>query len=63
MKQTIARRMTDSFRDVPHFPLTIDLEIDALLAARGQDQRPAGEADGVKVSVNDMRDQGRGAWR
>jgi pyruvate dehydrogenase E2 component (dihydrolipoamide acetyltransferase) len=34
MKRTIARRMTESFRDVPHFPLTIDLEIDALLAAR-----------------------------
>ena len=24
MRKTIARRMTDSFRDVPHFPLTID---------------------------------------
>ena len=43
MRKTVARRMTDSFRDVPHFPLTIDLEIDALLAARAQDQRPAGE--------------------
>ncbi|MEO8113317.1 MAG: biotin/lipoyl-containing protein, partial [Phenylobacterium sp.] len=32
MRKTVARRMTDSFRDVPHFPLTIDLEIDALLA-------------------------------
>jgi pyruvate dehydrogenase E2 component (dihydrolipoamide acetyltransferase) len=34
MRKTIARRLTDSFRDVPHFPLTIDLEIDGLLAAR-----------------------------
>ena len=54
MKKTIARRMTDSFRDVPHFPLTIDIEIDALLAARGQDQRTCSPKRGVKVSVNDM---------
>ncbi|MDO9222332.1 MAG: biotin/lipoyl-containing protein, partial [Caulobacter sp.] len=36
MRKTIARRMTDSFRDVPHFPLTIDLEIDGLLAGRAR---------------------------
>ncbi|MEN9873998.1 MAG: hypothetical protein RL186_895, partial [Pseudomonadota bacterium] len=36
MRRTIARRMTESFRDVPHFPLNIDLEIDALLALRKQ---------------------------
>ena len=36
MRKTVARRMTESFRDVPHFPLTIDLEIDALLAARAK---------------------------
>jgi pyruvate dehydrogenase E2 component (dihydrolipoamide acetyltransferase) len=53
MKRTIARRMTDSFRDVPHFPLTIDLEIDALLAARAKINGML-EKDGVKVSVNDM---------
>jgi pyruvate dehydrogenase E2 component (dihydrolipoamide acetyltransferase) len=53
MKRTIARRMTDSFRDVPHFPLTIDLELDALLAARARINAML-EKDGVKVSVNDM---------
>ncbi len=53
MKRTIARRMTDSFRDVPHFPLTIDLEIDGLLAARSKINAVL-EKDGVKVSVNDM---------
>jgi len=53
MKRTIARRMTDSFRDVPHFPLTIDIEIDALLAARAKINGVM-EKDGVKVSVNDM---------
>lgn len=53
MRRTIARRMTDSFRDVPHFPLQIDIEIDALLKLRAQ-LNAAAEADGVKVSVNDL---------
>ncbi|MDO8295983.1 MAG: pyruvate dehydrogenase complex dihydrolipoamide acetyltransferase [Caulobacter sp.] len=53
MRKTIARRMTDSFRDVPHFPLTIDLEIDGLLAARARINALL-EKDGVKVSVNDL---------
>jgi pyruvate dehydrogenase E2 component (dihydrolipoamide acetyltransferase) len=53
MKRTIARRLTDSFRDVPHFPLSIDIEIDALLAARAKINGVL-EKDGIKVSVNDM---------
>ncbi len=53
MKKTIARRMTESFRDVPHFPLTIDLEIDQLLAGRAKINAMLGDA-GTKVSVNDM---------
>ena len=53
MKKTIARRMTDSFRDVPHFPLTVDIEIDALLAARAKINEGLA-ASGVRVSVNDM---------
>ncbi len=53
MRKTIARRMTDSFRDVPHFPLTVDLEIDGLLAARAKINAML-EKDGVKVSVNDL---------
>ncbi|HLK24923.1 MAG TPA: pyruvate dehydrogenase complex dihydrolipoamide acetyltransferase [Caulobacteraceae bacterium] len=53
MKRTIARRMTDSFRDVPHFPLTIDLEIDRLLEARARINALL-EPEGVKVSVNDL---------
>ena len=53
MKKIIARRMTDSFRDVPHFPLTIDIELDALLAARAKVNGLL-EKEGVKVSVNDM---------
>ena len=53
MKKTVARRMTDSFRDVPHFPLTIDLEIDGLLAGRAKINAML-EKQGVKVSVNDL---------
>jgi pyruvate dehydrogenase E2 component (dihydrolipoamide acetyltransferase) len=53
MLKTIARRMADSFRDVPHFPLTVDLEIDRLLEARTRINALL-EKDGVKVSVNDI---------
>ena len=53
MRKAIARRMTESFRDVPHFPLTIDCEIDGLLAARARVNALL-EKDGVKVSVNDF---------
>jgi pyruvate dehydrogenase E2 component (dihydrolipoamide acetyltransferase) len=53
MRKTVARRMTDSFRDVPHFPLSIDIELDALLAARAKINAML-EKSGGKVSVNDM---------
>ena len=53
MRRTIARRMTESFRDVPHFPLTVDIEIDRLLELRKQLNTVA-EGQGVKVSVNDL---------
>lgn len=53
MRKTIARRLTDSFRDVPHFPLNVDVEIDALLRLR-KDLNAALEKEGVKISVNDF---------
>jgi len=53
MRKTIARRLTESFRDVPHFPLTIDIELDGLLAARAKINSLL-EGQGVKVSVNDI---------
>jgi len=53
MRRTVARRLTDSFRDIPHFPLNVDIEIDALLAARAAVNALLAD-DGVKVSVNDM---------
>jgi pyruvate dehydrogenase E2 component (dihydrolipoamide acetyltransferase) len=53
MRKTVARRMTESFRDIPHFPLTVDMEIDALLAARAQINAVAKD-EGGRVSVNDL---------
>jgi pyruvate dehydrogenase E2 component (dihydrolipoamide acetyltransferase) len=53
MRKTVARRMTDSFRDVPHFPLNVDIELDELLAARTKINAML-EKQGVKISVNDL---------
>ncbi|RVU39353.1 pyruvate dehydrogenase complex dihydrolipoamide acetyltransferase [Hwanghaeella grinnelliae] len=52
MRKTIAKRLTESARDVPHFNVLADVEIDALLAMRKQ----LNERDGAdyKISVNDM---------
>jgi pyruvate dehydrogenase E2 component (dihydrolipoamide acetyltransferase) len=53
MRKTIAKRMTESFRDVPHFPLTIEIEIDQLLKSRAEINKRFAD-NGVKISVNDM---------
>src|SRR5215207_498426 len=53
IRKVIARRMLESKQQVPHFYLTVDLEIDALLAAR-QAINAVAEKRGAKVSVNDM---------
>jgi pyruvate dehydrogenase E2 component (dihydrolipoamide acetyltransferase) len=53
VRKVTARRLTQAFMQVPHFPLTIDLQIDHLLDARVRINE-AGEKAGVKVSVNDM---------
>ncbi len=52
MRKTIARRLTESFRDIPHFPLTIDLEIDKLLEARQRLNSSLG--NDIRISVNDF---------
>lgn len=51
MRRTIAKRMTEAASDIPHFPLTIDLEIDQLLAARKTINELSTD---VRVSVNDL---------
>lgn len=55
MRKTIASRMTAASRDIPHFPLTVDCEIDALLEQRKKlnDDRKH-SADGLKISLNDF---------
>jgi len=48
-----AKRLSESFRDIPHFPLNIDCNIDKLLDFRKR-VNAAAEAEGAKVSVNDI---------
>jgi pyruvate dehydrogenase E2 component (dihydrolipoamide acetyltransferase) len=50
MRKAIARRMTESFRDIPHFALLAKVEVDRLEAARGQ--LNAGSLE--RLSLNDM---------
>jgi pyruvate dehydrogenase E2 component (dihydrolipoamide acetyltransferase) len=49
MRKTIARRLGESKQTVPHFYLTVDCEIDALLKLRKQ----LNERHELKLSVND----------
>ena len=53
IRKVIARRMLESKQQVPHFYLTVELEIDALLAARQAINDVVRKQD-AKVSVNDM---------
>ncbi|QYE34231.1 pyruvate dehydrogenase complex dihydrolipoamide acetyltransferase [Polymorphobacter sp. PAMC 29334] len=53
MRKTIARRLAESKQTVPHFYLTVDVRLDALLKLRG-DLNKSLEASGVKLSVNDL---------
>ena len=58
IRRIVARRLVEAKQTIPHFYLTIDTEIDALLALRAQinDAAPQ-DADGKpqwKVSVNDL---------
>ncbi len=52
MRKVIASRLTASARDIPHFNIQIDVEIDKLLAAR-KDLNGRDGAD-YKISVNDF---------
>ena len=53
MRKTIARRMTESFTTIPTFPLTVDLQIDRLNAARHSINASL-MGRGIKVSLNDL---------
>ena len=53
VRKVIARRLTESKQQVPHYYLAVDVRLDAMLDLRKQ--LNAGlEADGVKLSVNDL---------
>ena len=58
MRKTIARRLTESKQTIPHFYLTVDVELDALLALREQINGAATKdkegKPAFKVSVNDF---------
>jgi pyruvate dehydrogenase E2 component (dihydrolipoamide acetyltransferase) len=61
MRKTIARRLVEAKSTVPHFYLTVDCELDALLGLRKQlnDAAPVrktekGEEPAYKLSVNDL---------
>ncbi len=53
MRRTIARRLAESKATVPHFYLTVDVRLDALLKLRA-DLNTSLEAIGIKLSVNDL---------
>jgi pyruvate dehydrogenase E2 component (dihydrolipoamide acetyltransferase) len=52
LRQTIARRMTASEQQVPHFYVTVEIDMSAALALRAQLNALVDEAG--KISVNDM---------
>ncbi len=61
MRKTIARRLVEAKSTIPHFYLTMDCELDALLALRKQinDAAPMrksdkGDVPAYKLSVNDL---------
>ncbi|MGA8382533.1 MAG: pyruvate dehydrogenase complex dihydrolipoamide acetyltransferase [Stellaceae bacterium] len=51
MRRVIARRLTESKQTVPHFYLTSDCEIDALLKVRTELNR---KSDAYRISLNDF---------
>jgi pyruvate dehydrogenase E2 component (dihydrolipoamide acetyltransferase) len=57
MRKTVAARLTEAKQTIPHFYLTLDCNIDALMAAREQINAAAPLKDGkpvYKLSVNDF---------
>ncbi|WP_215746887.1 pyruvate dehydrogenase complex dihydrolipoamide acetyltransferase [Gluconobacter sp. P1C6_b] len=53
MRKVIARRLTESKTQVPHFYVSVDIELDALLELRSKLNATAQE-NSFKISVNDM---------
>ena len=53
IRKVIARRLTESKQTVPHIYLTVDIQLDKLLALRSE-LNAVLEPRGVKLSVNDL---------
>lgn len=53
MRKTIARRLTQSKQEIPHYYLSIDCVLDELLKVR-KHLNEAGAESGIKLSVNDF---------
>ena len=53
VKKVVARRLTEAKQTVPHIYLTVDIRLDPLLDLRKQMNAEL-EADGIKLSVNDL---------
>ncbi|VWX57213.1 pyruvate dehydrogenase complex dihydrolipoamide acetyltransferase [Sphingorhabdus sp. 109] len=53
MRKTIARRLTEAKQTIPHYRVSIDINIDKLLKLRGE-LNASLEARGIKLSVNDL---------
>jgi pyruvate dehydrogenase E2 component (dihydrolipoamide acetyltransferase) len=60
MRKIIARRLTEAKQTIPHYYLTIDCRLDALLDARAQ-LNAALQPRGLKLSVNDLLIKALGA--
>ncbi len=54
MRKTIAKRLTTAKTLIPHFYLTIDCNIDELMAARAKLNAQSPKENGYKLSVNDF---------
>jgi len=56
MRKVIARRLTESKQTIPHFYISIDIHLDALLKLRGElNAKSPNEGPGAfRLSVNDM---------
>ncbi|MCP1230809.1 pyruvate dehydrogenase complex dihydrolipoamide acetyltransferase [Acetobacter indonesiensis] len=56
MRKVIARRLTEAKSTIPHFYVSVDIELDALMALRSQLNATSPEEgpEAFKLSVNDM---------
>lgn len=53
MRKTIAKRLASSMQEAPHIYLTVDIQLDKLLALRAEINATL-EKQGIKASVNDL---------